>query len=157
MFRLIMADTTNISDLPLDQSTINQLVSGLQQTRGATQLPSRDIPMTTANTVVDEQVQPNYVPLEKESETMEDYIGNDYQPPVDKSNSLDDLYEELQTPLLIAVLFFLFQLPIFKKYLFQYFPVLFAIDGNMNINGYLFTSALFGIIYYAYTRLQSLL
>ena len=152
MYCLSMADTTNIADIPLDQSTINQLVSGLQQTRGATQLPSRDIPMTTTDTVVDEQVQPNYVPP---VEKHEDYIVNDYPDEPPRSASLDDLYGELQTPLLVAVLFFVFQLPIFKKYLFQYFPILFAIDGNMNINGYLFTSALFGILYYAYTRLQS--
>ncbi len=146
-----MADTTSISDLPLDQSTISQLVSGLQQTRGATQLPSRDIPVDTTPVVVDEQTQPNFVPS---SSLEKDYI-EEYQEdePETNTNNLDDLYDEIQTPLLLAVLFFVFQLPIFKKYLFRYFPVLFSGDGNLNINGFLFNSALFGLVYYSYTKL----
>jgi hypothetical protein len=89
-----MSDSTNIFDLPtdpvgggnvsnnislsasenvqgqssggvsLDQSTISQIVSGLQQAsiNGGTQLSSRDIPMTTNGISADPQVQPNYVP-----------------------------------------------------------------------------------------------
>jgi hypothetical protein len=151
-----MADTTNISDLPLDQSTISQLVSGLQQTRGATQLQSRDIPIDATPVVVDEQTQPNYVPasvgnsLEKDKDYIEEYEDDDE--PI--TNNLDDVYNEIQTPLLLAVLFFVFQLPIFKTYLFRYFPVLFSYDGNMNINGFLFNSVLFGLVYYSYKKLS---
>ena len=145
-----MSDTTRIDDLQLDQSTINQLVNGLQQTRGATQLPSRDIPTNTNTVVVDEQVQPNYVPV---AVVDKDYI-EDYEDEEPVNNSLDDIYNEIQTPLLVAVLFFVFQLPIFKKYLFRYFPVLFSGDGNLNINGFLFNSALFGLVYYSYKKLS---
>jgi hypothetical protein len=42
----------------------------------------------------------------------------------------------------------MFQLPIFKKYLFLYVPFLFFNDGNYNIKGYLTISVLFGSIYY---------
>ncbi len=149
-----MADTTSISDLPLDQSTISQLVSGLQQTRGATQLPSRDIPVDTTSVVVDEQTQPNFVPVATSSVLEKDYIEEYEQEDEHDTNNLDDVYNELQTPLLLAVLFFVFQLPIFKKYLFRYFPILFSGDGNMNINGFLFNSALFGLIYYSYKKLS---
>ena len=152
VFEWSMADTTSISDLPLDQSTISQLVSGLQQTRGATQLQSRDIPVDTTPVVVDEQTQPNYVPVAVlDKDYIEEYEHDDE--PVSNTNNLDDLYNEIQTPLLLAVLFFVFQLPIFKKYLFRYFPVLFSGDGNMNINGFLFNSALFGLVYYSYKKL----
>jgi hypothetical protein len=152
-----MADTTSISDLPLDQSTISQLVSGLQQTRGATQLQSRDVPIDTTPVIVDEQTQPNFVPVSLADSLNKDYI-DEYQQDDDNdqmstTNNLDDLYNEIQTPLLLAVLFFVFQLPIFKKYLFRYFPVLFSGDGNMNINGFLFNSALFGLVYYSYKKL----
>ena len=51
-------------------------------------------------------------------------------------------------PLLIAILYFLFQLPIFKKYLFIYLPMLCLNDGNINLYGFLFNSILFGFIYY---------
>lgn len=160
-----MSDSTSILDLPiggpavnpgthgpgldsLDQSTINLLVNGLQQAK-TTQLSSRDIPVTTDGLVNDAHVQPNYVP---QPET-EDYIG-DYKVSCDyeDENKLDDIYNELQTPILIAVLYFLFQLPIFRKKLFSYFPILFSNDGNLNINGFLFNSILFGGIFYIFNK-----
>jgi hypothetical protein len=64
------------------------------------------------------------------------------------NNSLDDMYNEIQTPLLIAVLYFLFQLPFFKKFLFKYLPFLFSSDGNYNLNGFLLTSIAFGILFH---------
>ena len=46
------------SAFSLDQTTINQIVNGLQQAtlNGATQLPSRDIPMTTTGHSNDPQI-----------------------------------------------------------------------------------------------------
>lgn len=133
----------------LDQSTISQIVNGLQQASlaGATQLPSRDIPLKTEQLTQDAQVQPNYVP----PPTQVDYIMDndiDYYKADTKHNSLDSLYDELQAPLLLAVLYFLFQLPLFKKLIYKYLPFLCHNDGNYNINGLLFTCALFGFIYY---------
>jgi len=141
----------------LDQTTISQIVSGLQQaaTAGATQLPSRDIPMNTSGHSNDAQVQPNYVPMhERQADYIKDYeqtsddMIDNYNKNVNRSNSLDDMYNEIQTPLLLAVLYFLFQLPFFRRFLFSYFPILFSNDGNFNINGFLFTSVLFGLLFY---------
>ena len=124
----------NASNLTLDQTTINQIVSGIQQASvsGATQLPSRDIPMTTTNLSSDPQVQPNYVPSPqnnvdyiKNYEQTSDIIDN-YNQNNNRQNSLDEMYNELQTPLLLAVLYFLFQLPVFKKWLYYYLPILFS-------------------------------
>jgi hypothetical protein len=141
----------------LDQTTISQIVSGLQQaaTAGATQLPSRDIPMNTSGHSNDAQVQPNYIPMhEREADYIKDYeqtsddMIDNYNRNVNRSNSLDEMYNEIQTPLLLAVLYFLFQLPFFRRFLFKYFPVLFSNDGNFNINGFMFSSVLFGILFY---------
>ena len=140
----------------LDEATISQIVSGLQNAsrNGATQLPSRDISMSTIGISNDPHVQPNYVPPPQDNtdyirnyEQTSDMI-NDYNKNTQNDNSLDDMYNEIQVPLLLAVMYFLFQLPFFRKILFGYFPVLFSTDGNMNINGFLFTSALFGLLYY---------
>lgn len=147
----------------LDQSTINQIVSSLQQATisGATQLPSRDIPMNTTGHSNDAQVQPNYVPLaERQMDYIRDYeptsdMINDYNKQMNRNNSLDDMYNEIQTPLLLAVLYFLFQLPFFKRFLFGYFPVLFSNDGNYNINGFLFTSVLFGLFFYLLNKVTN--
>ena len=148
----------------LDQTTISQIVSGLQQaaTAGATQLPSRDIPMNTSGHSNDAQVQPNYVPMhEREADYIKDYeqtsddMIDNYNKNVNRSNSLDDMYNEIQTPLLLAVLYFLFQLPFFRRFLFSYFPILFSNDGNFNINGFLFSSVLFGLLFYLLNKVTN--
>ena len=143
--------------MTLDPTTINQIVSGLQQATmsGATQLSSRDIPMTTANISTDPQVTPNYVPPPPPQHS--DYIKNyeqtsdmiqQYNRTKQVHNSLDEMYNEIQTPLLLAVLYFLFQLPFIKRFLYSYLPALFSNDGNYNLNGYLFTSVAFGMLFH---------
>ena len=51
---------TASNSLSLDQSTISQIVNGLQQASlaGATSLPSRDIPLHTEQLTKDAQIQP---------------------------------------------------------------------------------------------------
>jgi hypothetical protein len=146
----------------LDPGTISQLVNGLQQATiaGSTQLPSRDIPMTTTGHNTDPQIHPNYIPSPPPNNI--DYI-KDYDSPEDTidqyakqtqiNNSLDEMYNEMQIPLLLAVLYFLFQLPFFRKFLFSYIPILFSNDGNYNLNGYLFCSVLFGLFFYLLNKL----
>jgi hypothetical protein len=147
----------------LDQTTISQIVSGLQQASisGATQLSSRDIPMTSTGHNIDPNIQPNYVPPPPQNmDYIRDYentsdMVNNYNKNTLRQNSLDDMYNEIQTPLLLAVLYFLFQLPFFRKILFSYFPVLFSNDGNLNINGFLFTSILFGLLYFLLNKITN--
>ena len=150
--------------LSLDQSTISQIVNSLQQASisGATQLSSRDIPMNTNNIAADPQVQPNYVPTPHQNQ--DDYIKSyeqtsdmvdRYNTNLNRQNSLDDMYNEIQTPLLLSVLYFLFQLPFFRKFLYGYFPILFSNDGNLNINGFMFSSVLFGLIFYGLNKVTT--
>jgi hypothetical protein len=147
------------SQLTLDQSTISQIVNGLQQASlaGATSLPSRDIPLQTEQLTNDSQIQPNYIPQPPKGER--DYINdmnydniNDYYITEKNQNSLDSLYDELQAPLLLAVMYFLFQLPFFKKTIFKYLPFFCNTDGNYNLNGLIFTCGLFGFIYYSLSK-----
>lgn len=145
------------SGMSLDQTTISQIVSGLQQATlaGATQLPSRDIPMTTSGITADPQVVPNYVPPPppQHSDYIKNYeqtsdMVNNYNKGKQMNSSLDEMYNEIQTPLLLAVLYFLFQLPFFKKFLYSYLPFLFSNDGNYNLNGFLFISVAFGMLFH---------
>jgi hypothetical protein len=147
----------------LDQTTINQIVNGLQQATlaGTTQLPSRDIPMTTNNLSADPQVIPNYIPPPpqnmdyiKNYEQTSDMI-NQYNKGKQMNDSLDDMYNEIQTPILLSVLYFLFQLPFFKRFFYTYIPFLFSNDGNYNINGYLFISVLFGLLFHLLMKTTS--
>ena len=162
-------NTTSINDLPTDPTaggsvggsvvneiTISQIVNGLQQASlaGATTLPSRDIPQNTEQLTNDAQIQPNYVPppqirdyINESDNDIDNYYKNEQQ-----QHSLDAIYDELQAPLLLAVLYFLFQLPFFKKNVFRYLPFLCHSDGNYNFNGLVFTCGLFGFIYYSLSK-----
>ena len=160
--QLAQSQQSGAPGMSLDQSTINQIVNSLQQATlaGATQLPSRDIPMTTNGISTDPQVMPNYVPPPPSHH--EDYIKN-YEQSSDMVNnynrgkqindSLDDMYNEIQTPILLAVLYFLFQLPFFKRFFYTYVPFLFSNDGNYNINGYLHRRILANYIHEQYNIL----
>lgn len=144
------------SQLSLDQTTISQIVNGLQQASlaGATSLPSRDIPLHTEQLTTDVQIQPNYVPPPQTRDYINDSDDdiNNYYKNERQQNSLDSIYDELQAPLLLAVLYFLFQLPFFKKNIFKYLPFFCHSDGNYNFNGLVFTCALFGFIYYSLSK-----
>ena len=146
-------NNSSTSQLTLDQNTISQIVNGLQQASlaGATSLPSRDIPLQTEQLTNDVQVQPNYIPQPVSTDYINDDI-NDYYKVEKNTNSLDSIYDELQAPLLLAVLYFLFQLPFFKKIIFKYLPFFCHTDGNYNFNGLIFTCALFGFIYYSLSK-----
>lgn len=139
----------------LDQTTINQLVSGIQQASitGATQLHSRDIPINKTQQL-DNQVQQEYIPPSNNNNFIEEYDNdeNNFSENINKAKNylcmFENTYNELQMAILLSMVFFLLQLPYVKKLLLTYLPILFFRDGNINIYGNLFLSILFGIIYY---------
>ena len=143
-----------------DQNNYNEMITQLQKATmaGATGLPSRDIPINPTAVNNDTQIKPNYIPEPQNtdyisnSQTHEDLISQNKN----KQNSLDSLdafYNEFQLPLLVSVLYFLFQLPIFRKTLKKTLPVLFGNDSNPNLYGYLFNSTLFATIFYILIKL----
>lgn len=147
-------DTPGIN---LDESTINQIVNGIQQAgiTGVTQLHSRDIPMNPSSISNDAHVQPNYIPpaqnhidYTEDHEETADMIDK-YNKSMNRSNSVDEMYNELQIPILLAALYFLFQLPFLRKILYKQLPSLFSSDGNLNFNGIVFKSVLFAVTYYS--------
>ena len=75
----IMPNTQTSPNLSLDQTTINQIVSGIQQAslNGLTQIHSRDMPMSTANITTDPQTQPNYVPPKQQHDDYINYNATD--------------------------------------------------------------------------------
>jgi hypothetical protein len=142
-------------DPTIKQKEYNSIISGIQQASasGVTGLPVRDIPQTQTALTQDVQIQPNYVP----NGGVTDYIGsvsnNDeiirrQQQHSNKNESVSYLYEELQTPILISLLYFIFQLPILKNTLFRFVPALFNKDGNPKLTGYVAQSIIFGGLFY---------
>ena len=69
-----------------------------------------------------------------------------------EQDRLDMLYDELQTPLLVMILFFAFNLPYVNKTLIRNMPSLFQRDGNPSLSGYLFKTVAFGVSFYGITR-----
>jgi hypothetical protein len=144
----------------MSQQNMNQFVSGLQQASaaGLTTLPSRDIPQTQSHLTHDQQMQPNYIKQEQqntdyitEHQTNEEIIRKHSQRE-QEVNSLDNFYNNLQTPILIAILYFLFQLPVVRKNVFKFAPSLFSKDGNPNLMGYVINSAIFASLYFSMTK-----
>lgn len=134
---------------------VNQFVTGIQQaaSSGALHLPSRDIPQQQVHITQDNSARPNFVP----QNSSEDYIGSGQSSEdIIRRNALkqktiskvDSLYNDLQTPILIAVLYFVFQLPIIRKNVLRILPPLFKKDGNPNLMGYIFNSVTFALLYY---------
>jgi hypothetical protein len=147
---------------PKQQFSDQQMLElqNMQQMR----LPSRDIPIDTTNYLQDEQVQPNYIPKHNVSS---DYI-RDYEQTTDKhireheqkkyrESRIDEILTEFQTPILICILFFCFQLPIINTIIFKKFSFLslYNEDGNFNFYGLLFKSMLFGSLYYSIQKITT--
>ncbi len=141
----------------LSQESIHQIVQGLQQAGGATVLPNREISTNNSHITQDEQIKPNFIPKAsnenyiEEEKSMEDLIKQSQNKKVEQDR-LDIMYEELQTPLMVMILFFLFQLPIFQKTMTKYAPSLFLRDGNPTFSGYFVKTLGFGVTYYLITK-----
>ena len=140
-----------------DQKQLNTIVAGIQQASaaGATSLPSRDIPQQTTHIMQDPNTTPNFIP-ETVSATSNYYIPDEdpnvalknQEAQVIKRNAYEDLYNQAHIPVIVAILFMLFQLPVTRKYFKQMIPFGFNSDGNQNIIGYMSYSLLFGAIFF---------
>ena len=143
------------------QTNYNELIGQLQKanSQGMTGLPSRDIPAIPMQVNNDVEIKPNFVPPPP---THEDYINNMQTPEhliqenINQQRQIDNLdmmYNELQIPIILSILYFAFQLPAFKKFVKKTGPGLFANDGNANLYGNVFISMLFSTIFYLLLQL----
>ena len=148
------------STTELSQESIHQIVQGLQQAGGSTLMPNREIPTNNSHITQDEEIKPNFIPKTQnenyieEENTMDSLIQQNKNKNVEQDR-LDLMYEELQTPLLVMILFFFFQLPIFQKTLTKYAPSLFSRDGNPTFSGYFVKTLMFGVTFYVITKITN--
>lgn len=165
----------------LDTAIINKLVSDIQMAsaNGATRLRSKDIPVDPIGLSADPNVQQHYIPPPvshqghgqappypqhqqplqngygdyiEEDDNMDDIITR-IKRKTSYNNQIDYYLDELQMPLIVAIMFFLFQLPFVRKLLYENFAFLYYSDGNMNMNGYVIISFIFGFIYYVLCKI----
>jgi hypothetical protein len=142
-----LEDLTNVQtsqQTQLTPSIVNQLLNDINEAsmKGDTQLLPRDIPMQNE---IDEETKPNYVP------SGEKYIKENEK--YKKEEGVDKIYDEIQLPILLSIIYFLFQLPVFRKFMFNIFPFMFSSDGNSNIQGYFGFSIMFGLFYYVISKI----
>ena len=129
-------------------------------------LPSRDIPQDTTVYAQDQEIKPDYIPVQ---EHLADYV-RDYEDMNNKNvamheakksraEKLDDLFVEIQTPVLVCLLYFIFQTPYLNKVLFKKmsFLQIYNTDGNFNLYGLIFKSLLFGTSYYGLYTITNML
>ena len=149
----------------IDQRTLNELVSGVQRASGAgmTSLPSRDIPRDSLSMQHDDQIKPNYIPRDRgHNQGDDDYISRyestdevreNNRRSKNKSDTLETLYTEFQMPILIGVIYFMFQMPALRTAIMQFLPSMFNKDGNMNLQGLVSMSVLYAVAYYILTKI----
>jgi len=122
---------------------------------------NRGFPQDTESYQNDEHVIPNHIPTQKlttdylrEYEDKMSKMNLDHQQEKYRKDLVVSVYDEMQTPILIGVLFFLFQIPIINILMFKYlnFMKIYNDDGNLNLYGLLFKSILFGLVYFAFIR-----
>jgi hypothetical protein len=131
-------------------------------------LPSRDIPMNQSQYAQDEEIKPNYIPRPK---TMSDYI-EDYdveyesrqrERDQDKEKKrvrlTENIWNEFQIPIFVAILFFIFHMPAVNTFMYKYlsFLQIYGSDGNINFAGLLMKSIFFGALFYWFNRAMDVL
>ena len=142
----------------IPNNVMNEVMQGVQRAsaNGMTMIPTRDIPMNPNAFTHDDQARPNYVPHPggggggggDSADYIKDYASMEsiVRANARQSNQIDTIeaiYYDLQMPILIGVLYFIFQMPVFRAQLLHFLPSLFGEDGNFKIVGLTATSAMF--------------
>jgi hypothetical protein len=127
--------STNIADLPYTAPAPS-----------TTQLPERDIPRETLPHVVDPQTTVNYVPKAPE------YMPPPPQPPA--PSLMVKYVEEFRVPIVLSLLYYIFQMGFVQDALHKFVPSIFKPDGNLSSTGMIVKSGLFGVAFYGLTVLM---
>lgn len=113
----------------------------------------------------DEFMIPNHIPSVKlttdylkEHEEKMKTLASEHKKEQYQKDLIENAYAEFQTPILIGVLFFLFQMPFINQFLFKNlsFLKIFGEDGNLNLYGLIFKSMMFGLVYFGFIRITSM-
>jgi hypothetical protein len=128
-------------------------------------LPQRDMPKDPSVYTNDEQIQANYIPplpaisMNISNEYMKNYEKEkekewkEHAEKKRKQSRFETIIENSQIPIFVAILFFIFHMPIVNNYIFRKlsFLAIYDSDGNFNTYGLLLKSILFGISFYSFS------
>ena len=137
---------------------LNNIIAGLQKaaSNGATELPTRDRPMQTNQVMMDQNIKPDFVPEQPSVDYIQNYNTQQaqlqqLQKDTQRTLNLSYLIDELQLPIIVGLLFYIFQMPFTSSMLQKYLTFMIKKDGHYNQVGYISISVLFGAIYYSTT------
>ena len=74
-----------------------------------------------------------------------------------REEKIENIYEEVQNPLVATILFFFFQMPYFSNLMKRQIPSLFNTTGTPTLIGHLFKASLFGFGFYGITKISNYL
>ena len=104
-------------------------------------LPARDIPRETITHTTDAQVKPTYIPP-KQPEYIQQQQVNIYQP-----SKVDKLLEEFRLPIILSILYFIFQMPSVQSFIVRMIPSV-VNNNELTTMGVMVKSVLFGLSYH---------
>ena len=116
--------------------------------------------------MMDEQLVANHIPKQKlttdylrEYEDKFQKLSTEHQKAKHRESLIISVYDEMQIPILIGFMFFMFQMPIVNSMMYKYlaFMKLYNEDGNLNLYGLIFKSAAFGLFYFSFIRITTYL
>jgi hypothetical protein len=155
--------STNISDLPISPPNPQPLVQSQQiplqmpshipqqnqyiVPQGNTELPARDIPQHTTSHTIDPNTIPSYLP----SQGTQYIADTQYSvPPTNPTHY--EISDEFKIPILLFILYYLFQFPFVNTIMLRIFPNMLNATGHLTSTGTIVKSLLFGAFYYIFIK-----
>ena len=155
-----MSDTTNLNDLPINNDVPPQKTPDFSKSaneqiieKEETGLPSKHIPTNTMHQehVMDNEIVERAILERERLKDAEIYsLSQNAVKSLKKNDTKSSILniETLLEPILYGLLYFFFQLPLFKETIKKYIQYGYLEDGNLNLYGYLSYSVLFGLMVY---------
>ena len=125
--------STNINDLPFNPPEGGKL-------------PERDIPRDTINHVVDQEAKVQYVP------SYPSYIPPPTPSP--RPSMVAQYIDEFRVPILLSLLYYIFQLGFVQDMLLKFTPFLFKADGGLTTYGAFAKIVMFGFSYFGLSTIM---
>ena len=150
-------------NMPPTNNSISPEQMAMFESMPQQRLNPRDIPsdMSMSDRMHDEEITANYIPRPK---LTQDYIKEfqdssdrkirEYEEQKHREKMASHWFDDLQTPILMTILFFIFCLPVVNTVIFKRFTFLdiYKGDGNFNLLGLTLKSVMFGSLYYSLSK-----
>jgi hypothetical protein len=119
------------------------VIHNLKNTGGLNTIETDNNNTSTMSITTDPTIIPTYIEPKPVSNEIKNVDVYDEQKPAKINNLLDYILLHLQSPILLVICYFIFQISFVKSTISNLLPSFFIKDGNINIFGLIITSLLF--------------